>query len=156
LSEVPTRKYNLTILLAMAYRALKDELHNRLAQTGFEDVRSAHGYIFQLISWKPAGINEIAEHLDVTKQAASQMIEYLEQHGYVKRERHPTDGRGKLVVLTKRGWDCIRTTESILSELEIYYTNLIGTERMDDLQTDLRSIILEANKGTLPGLLRPA
>jgi DNA-binding MarR family transcriptional regulator len=147
--------YELTILLSLAFRALTDELHLQLARLGFDDVRPTHGYIFQLLSFGAANVNEVAAHLGVTKQAASQLIDYLEQHHYLTRQPDPGDKRGKLVVLTARGWECIRQTERIFSELEAQWTARLGTERMEALRADLRKLVLEANGGNMPHLLRP-
>lgn len=155
MSQEFTAGYELTILLALAFRSLTDELHVRLAQLGFDDVRPNHGYAFQLLSFGPANINDLAAHLEVTKQAASQMVEYLEQHKYVIRQPDPNDKRGKLVGLTARGWECIRHTERIFSELEAQWTERLGNTRMAELRSDLRSLVLNANGGVIPPLLRP-
>jgi DNA-binding MarR family transcriptional regulator len=99
--------------------------------------------------------NELAEFLDMTKQAASEMVDYLEQHGYVVRQPHPTDRRGKIVTLTQRGWSCIRETEAILSHLEGQWVTIIGAKRMEELKIDLRQLVTVANGGFLPQKFRP-
>jgi DNA-binding MarR family transcriptional regulator len=89
----------------------------------------------------PTG-NVLAEFLDITKQAASEMVGYLEQHGSVTRQPHPTDRRGKIVTLTQRGWSCIRETEALLSHLEVQWETILGTKRMEELKIDLRQLAL--------------
>lgn len=151
----PAGSYELTILIMIALRSQTDALQDRLAQQGFGDVRPNHGFAFQLLSFGAASGNEIAEHLGVTKQAASQMLDYLEQHGYVKRERHPGDGRGKLVVLTNRGWECIKATEIILTDLESQWSTIVGADQMQQLRVALRKLVLATNNGVFPTYLRP-
>lgn len=148
--------YELTALLAMAFRTLTDELHLRLAKAGYPDIRPAHGFAFQLLSFQPVSVNDLADHLGITKQASSQMVEYLEQHGYVFRQPQPSDKRGKLVVLTAKGWDCIKQTETIFGDLEQGWTELLGQARMQELRSDLRKLVLQANGGAMPRLLRPS
>jgi len=55
--------------------------------------------------------------MGITKQAASITID-LESHGYIQRQSHPADQRGKLITLTERGWECIRATVNIFSSVE--------------------------------------
>ncbi len=147
--------YDLTLLLLLGSRAMIDNLHKHLAALGYEDLRPAHGFAFHRLAPVGATGNELAEFLDITKQAASEMVDYLEQHGYVARQSHPKDRRGKIVTLTDRGWNCIRETEAILSRLEAQWTAIIGAKHMEDLRTDLRQLITVANGGTLPQKFRP-
>jgi len=147
--------YELAMLMPFAFRFMTDELHCRLAELGFGDARPAHGFAFVRLTPHGATGNELAEHLGVTKQAASQMVDYLEAHGYVARRPHPSDGRGKIVVLTERGWACIRATERILADIEARWAEIIGAERMASLRDDLRRIV-ESEMGDAPSTrLRP-
>lgn len=147
--------YDLTFLMALGFRTMIDNLHERLAVLGYDDVRPAHGFAFQRLAPAGATGNDLAEFLDITKQAASEMVDYLEQHGYVIRQPHPTDRRGKIITLTERGWSCIRATEAILSQLEGQWTAIIGAQRMEELRTDLRQLVTVINGGTLPQKFRP-
>ena len=147
--------YELFVLLTLAQRAMVDDLHRHLAALGFDDVRPAHGFAFVRLAPAGATGNEFAAHLGVSKQAASQMADYLEQHGYVTRRPHPRDRRGKIVVLTARGWACIRATEALLTEIERGWAAVVGEERMELLRADLRRLVYTVNDGT-PQRLRPA
>src|SRR5947209_4608398 len=99
MTEHASGGYELFVLLARGFRATVDELQRRLAAEGFADVRPAHGFAFVRLAPDGATGNELAEHLGVTKQAASQMVDELERRGYVVRQADPRDGRGKVVVL---------------------------------------------------------
>lgn len=147
--------YDLTLLLGLGFRTAIDDLHKHLAALGYDDVRPAHGFAFHRLAPDGATGNELAEFLDITKQAASEMVDYLEQHGYVVRLPHPTDRRGKIVTLTDRGWSCIRATEAILSQMEAQWAAIIGAKRMEELRADLRQLIMAANGSTLPQKFRP-
>lgn len=151
----PVPNYELTLLLLLGARTMTDLLHQQLAERGYDDVRPAHGFAFQRLAPNGATGNELAEFLDITKQAASEMVDYLEQRGYVVRQPHPTDRRGKIVTLTQRGWSCIRETEAILSNLEKQWAAIVGTKRMEALKSDLRQLITVANGGILPQKFRP-
>src|SRR5258708_1802374 len=42
-------------------------------------------------------ITELARHANVTAQAMSEVVAYLERHGYVERVAAPSDGRAQLL-----------------------------------------------------------
>ncbi|WP_282942539.1 MarR family winged helix-turn-helix transcriptional regulator [Paenibacillus sp. RC67] len=146
--------YELMILFATAFRLAVEELHDELAKIGFDDVRPSHGFIFQKISHGGATGNEIADHLGITKQAASLSIDYLEEHGYVSRKPHPNDRRGKLVVLTERGWECIRATETIFTSIEKRWGKALGDEKMQGLRLDMTDLV-HTFPNAKPGVFRP-
>jgi DNA-binding MarR family transcriptional regulator len=147
--------YELVALLALGFRAMVDELHRRLAALGFDDVRPAHGFAFVRLAPDGATGNELAEHLGVSKQAASQMVDYLERHGYVARQPDPRDGRGKIIVLTARGWACIRAVESILADIEGRLAGEVGAERMAALRADLLRLVVAPGGDGAARSLRP-
>src|SRR5260370_39203171 len=113
----PAPSYDLTLLLLLGSRTMIDTLHKHLAARGYDDVRPAHGFAFHRLAPDGATGNELAEFLGITKQAASELGEYLEQHGYVARRLHPTDRRGRMLTLTECSWSRIRATAAILSQL---------------------------------------
>lgn len=156
MADTSTAPYELITLVAMTWSMLIDDLHTALAQSGYDDLRPAHGFVFQLLAPHGASGNEIAEHLGVTKQAASKMIDFLEEHGYVTRKPHPTDRRGKLVRLTQKGWDCIHAVETIFADIERRWSEILGPERMELLRTDLRRLIATSGSDIVPYRLRPA
>ena len=78
-----------------ASRALVDGISARVRASGFGDVRPAHGFAFARLSAGGATITQLAEHLDVTRQAAAQLVEELIAKGYVERRRtRGTPARG--------------------------------------------------------------
>ena len=153
--DEPRINYDLTILLGLGFRTLIDGLHSHLAALGYGDLRPVHGFFFSLIAPDGATITEVARHLEITKQAASEMASYLEQHGYIVRQPDPQDRRGKIVTLTERGWACIQAAESAMSRQEAQWSALIGAERMANLRADLRRCIMASNGNTLPQKFRP-
>lgn len=146
---------DLTSLLSLSFSALIDELHDRLSELGFEDIRPAHGFMFKRITPDGATGIELAEYLGISKQAVSKMVDYLETSGYVMRQTHPTDKRGKIIVLTERGWLVMKAKEEILADIEQRWIENIGAERMQMLKEDLTKLVYEANEGTLSSRLRP-
>ncbi|WP_314589038.1 MarR family transcriptional regulator [Paenibacillus terrigena] len=148
-------EFDLTSLLSLSFSALIDELHDRLSELGFGDIRPAHGFLFKHIIPNGATGIELAEHLGITKQAVSKMVDYLEKSGYVIRQTHPHDKRGKIIVLTERGWLVMKAKEEILAEVEQRWIDNIGAERMQMLKEDLTKLVYEANEGNLSSRSKP-
>lgn len=146
---------DLTSLLSLSFSVSINELHNRLSELGFDDIRPVHGFMFKCINPNGATGIELAEYLGVTKQAVSKMVDYLEQCGYVIRKAHPTDNRGKIIILTERGWLVVKAKEKILTEIEQRWIENIGAERLQMLKEDLSKLIYGANEGNLPTRVRP-
>ena len=146
---------DLTSLLSLSFSASVNELHDRLSELGFGDIRPAHGFMFKRIIPDGATGIELAEYLGITKQAVSKMVDSLEKSGYVMRQTHPTDKRGKIIVLTERGWLVVKAKEEILTDIERRWIENIGTERMQMLKEDLTKLVYEANEGKLSSRLKP-
>ena len=89
-------------LLAVAGE-LTRRIHDGVVARGFEGVRPAHGFAFTRLAPDGATVTDLAVHLGVTKQAASQLVDELVRKGYAERRRHPADARARLVALTPEG-----------------------------------------------------
>ncbi|MCQ4208109.1 MarR family winged helix-turn-helix transcriptional regulator [Streptomyces longispororuber] len=106
----------LTAALLAAAGELTQRIHEGVLARGFEGVRPAHGFAFARLSMGDATATDLAVHLGVTKQAASQLVDELVRKGYVERRPHPVDARARLVVLTERGWACTRAAEDAAAD----------------------------------------
>ncbi|WHY77848.1 MarR family transcriptional regulator [Neobacillus sp. WH10] len=146
---------DLAALLSLSFSTLINELHDRLSELGYGDIKPAHGFMFKRIIPNGATGIELAEYLGITKQAVSKMVDYLEKSGYVMRKTHSTDKREKIIVLTERGWLVIKAKEEILAEIERRWIDNIGAERMQMLKEDLTKLVYEKNEDKWSSRLRP-
>ncbi|MYV55166.1 MarR family winged helix-turn-helix transcriptional regulator [Streptomyces sp. SID3212] len=127
---------------------LVQEIHARVSQRGFEDLRPAHGFAFVRISRGGATTADLAEHLGVTKQAAAQSVEELVRKGYVVRRPHPHDARARLLELTETGWAATRAADQAAREAVAPWRAALGEARFSELVADLVRI-------APPGPIRP-
>lgn len=114
-------------VLATASRVI-EQIQDGLVRRGFHDVRPAHGFAFVRISHGDATVLDVAEHLGVTKQAASQLVEQLVQRGYVTRVADPSDARRRLLALTARGRACTRAAEASAAEAVTAWQGELGVD----------------------------
>ncbi|MFC1416561.1 MarR family winged helix-turn-helix transcriptional regulator [Streptacidiphilus cavernicola] len=104
---------------------------------GFDDIRPVHGFAFARIGSHGATTGALAEHLGVSKQAASQLVEELIGKGYVERRPHPRDARARLIVLTERGRACTRAADAAAADAVRPWIDALGEERFQSLVRDL-------------------
>jgi len=140
---------SLAFSLLAASRALVDGISAGVSARGFGDVRPAHGFAFARLSAGGATITQLAEHLDVTRQAAAQLVDELVAKGYVERRPHPRDARARLIVLTGKGHACTQAAQAAITETLRPWETALGPDRLLSLRDDL----LRVAPG---GPLRPA
>jgi DNA-binding MarR family transcriptional regulator len=115
---------------------------------GFDDIRPVHGYAFVRISHGGATVVDVAEHLGVTKQSASQLVDQLVQRGYVSRGQHPDDARARLLALTAKGAACTRAADRAATALLTSWRQQMGARDFEALHRALSAVVL-------PGPVRP-
>jgi DNA-binding MarR family transcriptional regulator len=123
--------------LLAASRALVDGISAGVRARGFDDVRPAHGFAFSRLSAGGATITQLAEHLDMTRQAAAQLVDELIGKGYVERRPHPRDARARLIVLTEKGWACTQAAEAAINETLRPWETALGLKRLLAIRDDL-------------------
>jgi DNA-binding MarR family transcriptional regulator len=75
----------------------------RVRADGHPDVTTAMISLFRFAGIERRRPGEIAATARLSKQATNDMLRELERLGYVERYPDPSDGRARIVQLTKRG-----------------------------------------------------
>ncbi|MFF9063052.1 MarR family winged helix-turn-helix transcriptional regulator [Streptomyces sp. NPDC014882] len=119
----------LTAALLAAAGDLTRRINDGVEARGFEG-RPAHGFAFARLAPDGATVTELAAHLGVTKQAASQFVDELVRKGYVERRPHPVDARARLIVLTERGRDCTRAAEEAAADAVRAWAEVLGEDEV--------------------------
>jgi DNA-binding MarR family transcriptional regulator len=137
-------------LFAMAFRQLIDDLHDRLAQRGYIDVKRSFGFVLLAARDAPTSVGDVAALMGMTKQAASKLIDAMVAAGYVDRRSGAVDGRQRPVFLTRRGRSLLAAVEEIYVELEGEWAASIGQSNVDRLRIDITRAVTMRGKGQLP------
>ena len=128
------------VLLRGAWHRFLDELFERLAAEGFDDLRPAYSPVFQHIERGGTRIGVLAERAQMTNQSMGYLVDALERRGYVRRQADPADRRASLVVITDRGRDEIAAARRLIADIEREWTDRIGQERMTSLREALEAL----------------
>ncbi|MET9972426.1 MarR family winged helix-turn-helix transcriptional regulator [Streptomyces sp. NPDC006356] len=135
-------------LLAVAGE-LTQRINDGVVARGFEGMRPAHGFAFTRLAPHGATVTDLAVHLGVTKQAASQLVDEFVRKGYAERRPHPDDARARLVVLTERGWACTRAAEEAAADAVRAWVEVLG-------EGEVRALLGQLGRIAPYGPIRPA
>jgi DNA-binding MarR family transcriptional regulator len=75
--------------------------------------------------------NELAEKLNVTKQATSKIIKELESINMVRSEKSHTDARSVMLFLTSEGEKYYEYVKTQINQLEEQYKKLVGPKNYE-------------------------
>lgn len=137
-------------LFAMAFRSLIDDLHARLAERGWRDIRPPYGFVLLAVRDRPTTATDVRRLLGLTKQAASKVLDAMEAADLVRRRADAGDGRVKLVEITPQGRRLLRDVEAVYAELEAGWAAVVGGERVEALRRDVTGVLRAQNDGELP------
>ena len=137
----------LAAALLAAAGDLTQRINDGVVARGFE-ARPAWGFAFTRLAPDGATVTELAGHLGVTKQAASQLVDEIVRKGYAERRPHPVDARARLVVLTERGWACTRAAEEAAAEAVRSWADVLG-------ESDVRALCDRLGRIAPHGPIRP-
>lgn len=135
-------RYNLALLLELAYKKIDAALVERLRAGGFADLRPAHSQVFGAIAAEGSRIGEMAAQAGITQQSMSELVDGLERFGYVERRPDARDRRAKIVAFTDRGWEAIRAGIATIDELERAWAARIGEEQAAAMRAGLEVIAM--------------
>ncbi|MEO1351209.1 MAG: MarR family transcriptional regulator [Cyanobacteria bacterium J06635_15] len=118
-------------------RVFMDELVKRLTELGYADFPPSSTNILFSLDPEGTSLALLAERLEISKQAVSQMTKELVQRGYAELQANPKDGRSKLVRHTDKGLSFMEAIFRVKFHLQQELTEAIGTEAMAQLEINL-------------------
>jgi DNA-binding MarR family transcriptional regulator len=139
-SERIGRQPQLGALLRMAYQATRKHQLKALRAHGFGDLNQA--LLNVMVYPHPDGIrpSDLAERINMTKQATNYLLGQLEALGYIERRAQKGSSR-RLVFLTRRGWQSIDRHRAAIVDIEAQWAKAIGQKRFNDFKETLVQLI---------------
>jgi len=86
------------------------------------------------------GMSALANRAGVSIQRAGQLVQQLEDDGYVRRLPDQRDGRARRVVYTRRGKKLLRDIDVLLEETTERFTAILGKQRCRRFLNDLSEL----------------
>ena len=116
---------NTVAMLGRAYSLLGFQIVDGVVGAGFPQ-KPSHSAVFAQIKMEGSRLTDLARGANITPQSMGELVDELEELGYVERRPDPTDRRAKLIVLTDRGRACIAAGISTIDGIEDRITQLLG------------------------------
>jgi DNA-binding MarR family transcriptional regulator len=136
-----TRQVTLISLLRRTAQLMVAELVERVVAAGYPDLPTATHPVFENIDREGTRLTELAARADMTHQSMGELIDTLEQRGYVERRPDPADGRARLVCLTAKGRQMARLAVREIAAIEAEWAQ---SWKEAGLRTDLRKALQHA------------
>jgi DNA-binding MarR family transcriptional regulator len=125
-------------MLGRAYSLLGFQIVDGVVGAGYPQ-KPSHSAVFAQISPRGSRLSALARGANMSPQAMGELVDELEELGYVERRPDPTDRRAKLIMLTPRGHDCIAAGIATIRGIEGRIDQILGT----DGHAELRRLLTE-------------
>jgi DNA-binding MarR family transcriptional regulator len=130
-------------LLVRLLREFRDDLAAPRAEAGYGDVREPHFQIFGNIRMGGIRLTELAERAQLSLAAASELVNDLEDLGYLTRRPDPADGRAKLIDLTERGRALMADAGGRVADIERRWSALVGEKNFQQMCRTMQRLLDE-------------
>jgi DNA-binding MarR family transcriptional regulator len=129
-------------LLGNLIRLFRVELAGRgESSAGVEGIRPAHLQVFGVIKADGTRLTDLAGWADMSLSAMAELVDGLEQLGYVERRPDPRDGRAKLVCLTDSGWRAMHEGRRLIAQIEADWGAALGSDRFESLCGEMQTLL---------------
>ena len=138
ISPPPSTLYNLLAQLSFL-------LDNRYLQlrldTRYRDIRRSDARVFVQVARRARGETEIAQEMNVTRQAVQASVKRLKDFGLVEIVPMPNNGRNKIVQLTEEGIGASAFASDLIRQVEAECAAIVGAEEFERLRGLLMHLV---------------
>ncbi len=132
----------LVVLLIRTAKALVERLRAQHPADSDSPMAVVHGLAAHYLVGRENVTNgDLARHLRITKQSASEVVAVLEAAGIVRRAPHPTDRRARVLILTDAGRTKLDEGRRRWHELEDEWGALVGRDRLEVVRDVLEAYL---------------
>lgn len=136
--DLPEQAQNTVSMLGQAYSLLGFQIVDGVVGAGYPQ-KPSHSAVFAQISPRGSRLSTLARGANMSPQAMGELVDELEELGYVERQPDPTDRRAKLIMLTPRGHECIAAGIATIQGIENRIDQILGP----DGHAELRRLLAE-------------
>ncbi|HKY49057.1 MAG TPA: MarR family transcriptional regulator [Acidimicrobiia bacterium] len=141
--ESVAARLNTVSMLGQAYSLLGFQIVNGVVGAGYPQ-KPKHSAVFAQIEPQGSRLTDLARRANITPQAMGELVDELEELGYVSREPDPSDRRAKLIVLTATGRAAVEAGRLTIAGIEVRITEIIGENGHKTLRRLLTKLLAEA------------
>ena len=129
-------------MLGRVYSLFGFQIVDGVVGSGYPQ-KPKHSAVFAQIGPDGARLTELARGANMTPQAMGELVDELEDLGYLTRQPDPTDGRAKLIILTTLGMRVIEAGTETIVGLESRIAEILGEDGHEQLREMLTKLLAE-------------
>jgi DNA-binding MarR family transcriptional regulator len=134
-------------LLLHAFQGFERRLFERFGERGQAGLRPKHGAVIANLDTTGTRPSVLAARAGMTRPAMGELIDELEEKGYVRRVPDPDDRRSKLIVPTPLALMRQQVAGELMDELEAGYRTLLGPAAYQELRRSLSTLVAKTGSG---------
>lgn len=134
-------------LLVRLLSEFRRELLDEAESHGYGDIRPAHLQITGNIGTKGIRLTALAARCQLSLSATSELVNELQDLGYLERRPDPADARAKLIFPTARGLKLLREASANVVELEQLWGAYVGEQRFEAALQTLQDVLDATRQG---------
>ena len=138
--DPPEQADNTIAMLGRAYSLLGFQIVDGVVGAGYPQ-KPSHSAVFAQIRPEGSRLTAMARGANMSPQAMGELVDELEELGYVERKPDPTDRRAKLIVLTPRGKQCIAAGIATIRGIEDRLDEILGSRGHASLRQLLAQVL---------------
>lgn len=116
---------------------MRNQIGDSVRTAGFADVTQAHISLFRYPGLDRCRPTQLADELQVSKQAINDLLRDLDRRGYITREVDDEDRRSRLIRLTPRGVELERAIRTAARRADAELAQRLGRRRFESLRRAL-------------------
>lgn len=116
-------------LLRAAWKGVRDHIYEAVKAAGYVDVTSTHVSLFRHPTLDGMRPTDLADEMQLSKQAVNDLLRDLERQGYIRRDVDPADRRSRLIRLTAKGMKLEDTVRLAARDAERQLERELGRDR---------------------------
>jgi DNA-binding MarR family transcriptional regulator len=149
--DLPSDRQAVGQLLGRLLTQFRAELFAPAAERGYADIREAHLQIFGNIGIDGIRLTQLAGASQLSLAATSELVDDLQDLGYLERRPDPVDKRAKLIFPTPRGRTALNDAGDRVAEIEEHWAQLVGAAEFHTACQTLQRILDHTTGSTPPG-----
>ncbi len=139
--DLPGDRLAVGQLLLRLLRQFRRELFAPAAEHGYTDMREPHLQIFGNLGIDGIRLTDLAARAQLSLAATSELVNDLQNLGYLERHSHPSDRRAKLIYPTRRGRQALEDAGDRVAEIEKRWAELVGPAEFSDACMTLQHLL---------------
>ncbi len=128
----------------MVWQDVRNQIGDSVRAAGFPDVTQAHVSLFRYPGLDRTRPSQLAEELQISKQAINDLLRDLEDLGYLTREVDANDRRSRLIRLTTRGAELEQAIQQAARRADADLDHRLGHTRFEALRDALVAAVASA------------